>query len=78
MTEVQEKRAKKGRPSLNLTNEEYKERAVLASRRHYEKVGREGIASRQKNYYQQNEEYRLKKIQKMREYRARIKAAKNS
>lgn len=77
MAEVQEKTTKRGRPSLNLTNEEYKERAVLASRRHCEKVGREAIASRQKNYYQQNEEYRMKKILKMREYRARKKATKN-
>ncbi len=76
MAEEQEKTTKRGRPSLNLTNEEYKERAFLASRRHYEKVGREAVASKQKNYYQQNEEYRMKKILKMREYRARKKATK--
>lgn len=78
MAEVQEKTTKRGRPSLNLTIEEYKERAVLASRRHCEKVGREAIASKQKNYYNQNEEYRMKKIQKMREYRLRKKAEKSS
>mgnify|MGYP003647394193 CR=1 FL=1 len=69
---------KKGRRSLNLTPEEYRERANNACMRHRQKVGVERVNLSQKNYYNNNEEYRLKKIERMREYRERKRAEKQA
>ncbi len=61
---------KKGRKPLGLTEEEKRERKRASYKRYCEKLGKEKVAERQRNFYQNNEEFRTKKLETMARYRA--------